>query len=179
MKELEGRAANRARLEAHYGNRKAVAQSQIDEVAAPGLIQLPAAHLSWRHELLERGLRAGVSISQLAALKSLFHDPLHGFGGEREETYRQLIPALRDTERAKVLKFLASKWWSFEFDGTPHCGDLLGIVLRFFDDEGNQIHQTLLRVGHLTKSPDAEVLAWKLTDMLKKFDSDVSSTYFC
>lgn len=170
VKELEERAANVGRLQALYASLKQkVAQAEGGETGAPGAVQLPVAQLAWRHEMLERGLRAGVSIAQLGALRPLFNDPRHGFGGEHEDTFRRLVPQLRDTERAKVLQKLGSKWWSFEFDGTPHCGDLVGVVLRFFDDDFTLIHQMVFKVGHLPKSPDAEVLAWKLTEMMREF----------
>jgi len=72
---------------------------------------------------------------------------------------------MRDSERTTTTVAVKGKFFVLEVDGTPHVGELLGGVIRFGDDNNRDIHQRLLSVIHLPKSPDSLVLGDKMLQM--------------
>jgi hypothetical protein len=63
--------------------------------------------------------------------------------------------------------YFSFRIFSIIFDGTPHIGELFGVVARFLDGEWN-VHQVLLGVMHADKSMDRDQLGGLVHHLVEK-----------
>jgi len=94
-------------------------------------------------------------------MEEIIRDPLAGFGCPDESTLRQQVPLLLQFETEDTQKRLWKRLYSLcsiEFDGTPHIGELFGIVVRYLTEDW-QLCQEVLTIQRTDVSVDAESLS--------------------
>jgi hypothetical protein len=113
---------------------------------------LPPNHKKYRIRVLETFLKAGVPLVKIDDFRSLLEEfsPYSLTSASHMTTY---IPGVLEAMRAMTMKLIESHPVVILFDGTPHLGELISVIVRFFSH--GRIRQRLIYLVHLDKSPDA------------------------
>jgi hypothetical protein len=116
---------------------------------------LPVDHKKWRIRIVETFLKAGIPLSKVDDLRQLLEEfsPFSLTSSSNLYTY---IPAIVEAQDAFTKAILQGKFVVFLFDGTPHLGELVAVIARFWHK--GRVHQRLIHFVHLAKTPTAEEL---------------------
>lgn len=108
-------------------------------------------HQNWRLAVLNTFLKAGVPIAKIDEFRSLLelHAPL---SLTHSSHMAKMIPAVLKSMNATTAALIKNRYVVILFDGTPHIGEVVSIVVRFWN---GRLRQRLLSFIHLDKSPSA------------------------
>jgi hypothetical protein len=97
-------------------------------------------------------LRAGVPVVKIDDFRDLFEEyaPFTLTASSHMSTYIPSIAAGIDSQTKSMVE---DKYSVLLFDGTPHIGEVIAIVIRLFYNK--KVRQRLLEFKHLDKSPTA------------------------
>lgn len=151
------------------------APKTADATPMPPNPTLPAMERAYVLLVLSDCLKAGIDVSKVAQIAHLFSDK-HTPVPNTRSSLQDYFPYLREVEKGKVKTILeAVEYASFQnvirhraesfvrrryaliFDGTPHCGELLGVIARYLD-ENWEVKQLFIGVRHTDKSVNAVTL---------------------
>lgn len=118
----------------------------------------------FRLDMVKAFMEAGIPLHKLDQVRN----KLEKWSTEKLTASTHLkgnIPFLRKEELDHVRTVVGTNDFSFEFDGTPRCGEVIAVVLRVVDDELN-ILQILARVRIYEDSLDHEQIAQALIETI-------------
>lgn len=118
--------------------------------------------VAFRLKVVERILAAGDPLSRADAYRDLFE--AGGLALTASSHLRQLIPVLHILQRERDSQLLKGKPVSIIFDGTSHLGELLLVLVRYYDD--GCFKQRLIKLRHSDVPLDAVTLAFILRDSM-------------
>ncbi len=124
---------------------------------------IPENERSYRLEVVETFLKAGVALAKVGQFRNLLEK--HGTRLACRSTLSRMIPIVLARERDRVKTSITDRSVSVIYDGCTRLGEALVIVLRFLDDQWT-IHQVLVRLKVLSKSLNGEGLAGELIHAL-------------
>jgi hypothetical protein len=106
-------------------------------------------HNCWRLSVLHTVLKAGIPVAKIDDLREILelYSP-HAL--THSSHMAKMIPALLKSMKAKTEGLIKGRKVVILFDGTPHIGEVLSIVVRFWN---GRLRQRLLTFVHLDKPP--------------------------
>ncbi len=108
-------------------------------------------HKSWRVLVLHTILKAGIPLAKIDDLREILeHHSPHSL--THSSHMAKMIPGLLKSMKAKTEGLIKGRKVVILFDGTPHIGEVLSIVVRFWN---GRLRQRLLSFVHLDKPPTA------------------------
>lgn len=130
-------------------------------------LTLTPQELAWRHNVLDRCVRGGINVFQLGQIKDLFSSKEAIFHMPGESEIREtLVPEADKVEQRRIRETIEGlAYYAIGYDGTPHVGEMFAIVLHYCKDW--RVHNMLIAVAHLDKSPDAKALSKVLLSQLQ------------
>jgi hypothetical protein len=116
---------------------------------------LPVDQKAWRLRVLSTFLENGVPVNKINNFRPLFESNSQ-YSLTDASHLAKLIPVLHSSMQAKTKEMIKGRWAVVLFDGTPHIGEVVSIVVRFYHNQ--RVRQRILDFIHLNKSPDANEL---------------------
>jgi hypothetical protein len=122
----------------------------------------PSEHKEWRLRVLATFLRAGVPVNKINEFRPLLQHS-SAFSLTDASHLAKLIPVLSSSMQSITCALVKGRYVVVLFDGTPHCGEVISIVIRF---RNGRVRQRILDFIHLNKTPDATELFRVLLSLL-------------
>uniref|UniRef100_A0A1X7V442 DUF4371 domain-containing protein n=1 Tax=Amphimedon queenslandica TaxID=400682 RepID=A0A1X7V442_AMPQE len=133
-----------------------------DNQANPVGQTLPKDVRLYRIKVVMTLLKAGIPLAKIDTLRDLLEEKATRLTDTRH--MYDLIPFVLDMEKDEIRSEIKDKNVSIVFDGTRRLGEVLAVIIRYFDDW--EVKQRLVRVEMLTKSMSGDELARELIEIL-------------
>jgi hypothetical protein len=114
----------------------------------------PQDHKKWRLLVLSTFLKAGVAINKIDEFRELL-EMNSRYSLTSASHLSLLIPNVVEAMKSKNKSLTSGRFAVILFDGTPHIGDVISIIVRFWN---GRLRQRMLDFVHLNKSPTAAEL---------------------
>jgi len=126
--------------------------------------KLDASVVAFRLEVLATVLGVGDPVERIDAYRPFFERS--GLSLTTASHMRQLIPVLARRQQEQDSSLVKGKAVAVIFDGTSHFGELLLVLVRYFD--GRDFHQRLIRLRHSDAPLDQNTLSFILDRALHR-----------
>ena len=136
---------------------------QYDSKVHPVGENLPTPVRVFQVKTVTAFLKSGVALNKLDCFRELLEET--GFAMSSSQHLRELIPLILEEERSKIRESIKNREISIIYDGTTHIAEALAVLIRYVDDEW-KIHQCVVRLMLLAKSPTGEEVARQLISTL-------------